>query len=142
MKKQQFLVASMSCQGAAPLLFWIHRGKAHEISSERHLAAERTWNLEMDWIHAQGGTKAGWIDARHLCHLSPAAYTLPPSTHLVSRHTLTSYPTGFHPSTIPHPFPNPPPCLMPPVPVLGCMPLPSASIPLVCCAPVPWPLRE
>lgn len=33
MKKQQCLVASMSWQGAASVLFWIHRGKAHVVSS-------------------------------------------------------------------------------------------------------------
>lgn len=109
MKKQQCLVASMSCHGATPVLFWIHRGKAHAVSSRTSFGS---WNLEMDWIHAQEGTKAGWIDARNLCHLSPATYTLPPSTHLDSHPTSLLH--RLPPFGILHPFLTLPPCLMPP----------------------------
>lgn len=105
------------------------QGKAHAISSECHLAVERTWNLELDWIRAQGGTKAGWIDARHLCHLSPATYTLPPSStpHLPSYFPTSQASTLPHPSPIPHPSTLPhAPCTCPLLRALG----------LLCSSPV------
>lgn len=84
---------------------------------------KRSWNLEVNWICTQKGTKIGLIPGPSItCHLLPAAHTLPLPAYLIlyptlchlSHILLLSLPhtSASQASTQPHvPIPHCPACL-------------------------------